>query len=334
MATKTAAILLLLLLGLASCQKEFDPTGKWEESYAAYCLLNLMDTVQYVRINRVFLSPDDPALYFQNADSVNVDPAIMEVKLYALLDGLPEGDPVYFEPTDEFPKEEGAFSVEDYFVYKSAEMLEAGRSYRLVIRNIRSGFEMQAETVLLGNRTLEYSFLQTRFYNINQYSPEPIDYFGSLVSTQFEKRVLRLLYYEYHGPERQLKYLDWRSPYVKSAASVLADSAQVSDELLKYFAQNIPVDPNVKRKAVGIDKMLIINDEFTTLYIDYYNFISSGEYVPGYTNFDRGAGILASRYNYTFFAMRLKPETLDTLAYGRFTKDLGFADASGNWPPP
>jgi hypothetical protein len=331
---KILASLMALVLVLYSCQKDPEIAGAFEESYAAYCLLNLKDTVQYVRVNRVFYCSGDPADYFLDPDSVNVDPGIIEVSMVTLNDGLPEGDPVIFIPTDEFPKEEGTFSCEDYFVFKSTRLLEADRSYRVIIRNKETGFEMKAETGLLGNRPLSYSFLETRYYNINQYQPEPIDYQGSLITSQFKKRIFRLIYYEYHGEERVMKYCDWRSPYTKSEESVTGDSAQLSDDLFRYYAENIPVIPGIRRQAVGVDKMLIINDDMVSIYIDYSENLNSGQYIPGLTNFNKGVGLLASRYYYTFFAMGLRPETLDSLAYGRYTKDLGFADSNGNWPPP
>lgn len=325
-------ILLPIILFTAifhSCQKDPDIEGDWQESYAAYCLLNLKDTVQYIRINRVFYSSDDPANYFQVPDSVNVDPDIMAVSMVSLLDGEPDGDSVVFTPTDAFPKDEGLFSSETYFVFKSTCLLKADRTYRITIRNTETGFKMKAETGLLGNRPLSYSFTETRYYNINQYQPEVIDYEGSLITSQFDKRIIRLVYYEYQGDQKVMKYCDWRSPYTKAFETGREDTAQLSDDLFGYFAENIPVIPGIKRKAVGIDKMLVINDEMVSLFIGYSENLSSGQYIPGLSNFDHGVGLFASRYYYTFFAMGLKPKTIDSLAYGRFTKELGFADSGG-----
>jgi len=332
----TLRILTLMIISgllLGSCEKEFDPTGEWEENYAAYCLLNLKDSVQYVRVNRVFLSSDDPSQYFQVPDSVNVSPDRIEVSLFVLNDGIEEDGPVMFVPTDEFPKDDGLFSSENYYVYKSNFPLLPDRTYRLVIRNRETGFEMQAETPLLGRRPLDYSYKETRFYNITQYYPESIDYEGSLITSQYQKRVVRLLYYEIYGDVKVKKYLDWRSPYTKSSEDFTEDTAQLSDDLLRYFAENIPVDPGVNRIAVGVDRMLVLNDEKVTLYIGSSSYSSPGQFVTDMTNFDRGTGLFASRYYYTYFAVRLKPQTLDTLAYGRFTKLLRFADSQGNWPP-
>jgi hypothetical protein len=327
------AFLMVMLLVLYSCQEDPEIAGAFEESYAAYCLLNLKDSVQYVRINRVFFCSGDPADHFQDPDSVNVDPEVMEVSLVALKDGLPEGEPVLFFPTDGFTKEDGLFSSEDYIVFRSNVPLVPDRTYRLVIRNTDTGFEMIAETALLGGRPLSYAFAETRYYNINQYQPESIDYQGSLITSQFDKRIFRLLYYEYRNEQPEMKYIDWRSPYSKSFGPAGADSGQISDDLLRYFAENIPVVPGLKRKAVGMDKMLLINHEMVTLFIGYAGNLSSAQYVPGFTNFDKGVGLFSSRYYYTFFAMGLRPSTLDSLSYGRFTKDLGFADSGGNWPP-
>jgi hypothetical protein len=250
--------------------------------------------------------------------------------MITLKDGQQEGEPVYFLPTNAFPKEEGLFAGEEYYVYRSPVMLKADRSYRLIVRNRESGFMMQAETDLLGSRTLEYSFIQTRFYNINQYHPESVDYNGSLITSQFEKRVIRLLYYDVKDDKKYLRYVDWRSPYLKFESAQFTDTAQLSDDMFRYFGEHIPLDTSVKRIAVGVDKMLIINDEMVTLFMNYYNYVLNGQYVPSLSSFDQGQGLFASRYNYTFFAMRLKAKTIDSLAHGRFTGHLGFIDSNGN----
>jgi len=158
-----------------------------------------------------------------------------------LLDGVPDGDSVIFTPTGAFPKDEGLFSSEDYFVFKSAYQLKADRTYRITIRNSETGFEMKAQTGLLGNRPLAYSYAETRYYNINQYQPEDIEYDGSLITSQFEKRIIRLLYYEYEGDARVMKYCDWRSPYTKSQEDGRQDQAPVrrDHEVLRPVAEQV-----------------------------------------------------------------------------------------------
>lgn len=316
---------------LFSCQEEFTVTTEKEESYAVYSLLNLKDSANYVRINRIFLSADDPGQYLQVADSVNIRPGDFEVTLQPYLEGNAE-ELILLYPSDDYFKDDGLFATQYYQAFKTNQQLLPDRNYRLTVRNILTGFEMHAETALLGRRTIQSTFLETRYYNINQYFPEIIDYNGDLTLGQWDKKIERFLYYEYSGSDVRMKYVDYRANWEKRPGEKADTAGQLSDEFLKYLAGEIQEDTSVRRKAIGVDKMLYINDDELMLFIEYSEDQSSGHYIPALTNFDHGAGILASRYYYTYFAMRLRPETLDTLAYGRFTGNLRFADSQGNWP--
>jgi len=320
-------------LFLISCEKEFNVITEKQEAYAVYCLLNLKDSAQYVRINRVFLSADDPAQYLQDPDSVNIRAEDFKVTLQPFLEGAAENI-ILLNPTSDYPKDNGLFSTSHYQTFKTGISLKQDRTYRLTIRNVVTGYEMTAESDLLGRRTIENTFKETRYYDINQYDPEPIDYDGDLSPGQWDKIIQRFLYYEYVDNKVLMKYVDWRREWMKDGESV-SDTAeyQLSEEFLRYIAENIKYDTTVKRKAIGVDKMMLINDEELTIYIDFTEDQSSGHYIPDLSNFDQGTGILASRYYYTYFAMKLRKTTIDTLAYGRFTGHLRFADSQGNWPP-
>jgi hypothetical protein len=324
---------IFLCLLLVSCQKEFTVTTEKQEAYAVYCLLNLKDSAQYVRINRVFLTPVDPSVYLQEADSVNINAEYFEVTLQPFLEDIAE-PPLVFHPSEDYIKEDGTFSTGHYKTFKTSRYLLPDRNYVLSVRNLQTGYEMKAETEIFGRRTIENTFKETRYYDINQYHPEQLDYDGDLTPGQWEKMIYRFLYYEYRGDQITMKYVDWRHDFAKSAAAGTDSTTfQLSDEVLNYLADNIPADTGVRRKAVGLDKMLLLNDKKLTIFIQYSEDQSSGHYIPVMTNFDQGAGLLASRYYYTYFALKFRKETIDTLAYGRFTRQLRFADSQGNWPP-
>ena len=184
---------------------------------------------------------------------------------------------------------------------------------------------MHAETDLLGSRTITYSFNEVRYSNITQYFPEIIDYDGDLTPGQWEKKIFRFLYYEYSSGQARMKYADWRVENGQVDDDLKGTAVcQLSDDFLQYLAGELITDSSVSRKPVGIDKMMILNDEELSIFIEISKDQPTGHYIPGFTNFDSGAGILASRYYYTYFAMKLNMATIDSLAYGRFTRHLGF----------
>jgi hypothetical protein len=269
----------------------------------------------------MYFTDDDPAEYTQVPDSVYFDPDVISVVLEEIRAGATTRT-INLQPSNDYTKEEGAFTTEGYFTYKTNTLLKADREYRLIILNTETGFRMESLIIPLGRRNLEYEFRQKRYTNVNLYKPEKLDYNGFLTPGQFDKQIMRLLYYEYSASDTFLRVADWRYTWTKNT---LEDTAlQLSDGFLQFLSRDIPTAAGIKRQAVGVDKMIILNDELLTQYMEYFSHMEPAHYIPHFTNFSNGAGLFASRYYYTYFAMELKDETLDSLAYGRFTKDLGF----------
>jgi hypothetical protein len=315
---------LAICIFLLSCQKDFSVVTDKGESYAIYSLLNLKDSANYVRINRIYISDDDPEQYIDDPDSVNIRAEDFQVTLQPYQSEDAE-EIIVLNPSNDYIKDQGPFAIAHYQTFKTTQQLQPGQNYLLTVRNKLTGFEMHAETHLLGSRTIEYSFKEVRYTTVNQYVPELLDYNGDLGPGQWDKRIYRFLYYEFSGNETRMKYVDWRIDYDTDTSEAKSTSVcQLSDDFLKYLAAEIKADTSVSRKAVGVDKMIFLNDDALTVYIAVHEEQSSGHYIPDFTNFDKGTGILASRYYYTSFAMKLKNETLDSLAYGRFTGNLGF----------
>lgn len=306
----------------------------WEENYAVFSTLNLKDTAQYVRINRLFHTAGNPNNYTQDPDSIHVHPEDFEVYLEHRKDGELNGSPIILYPSKDFNKEDGSFSQEGYSVFKTTRRLVIDSDYKLVIRNIRTGFQMEATTPTFGRRTLHQSFLEKRYFNIGQYKPERLDYHGNLMPDQFEKMVQRLLYLEISPTDTVEKILDWR-PWLYHLGLEQKDSdndtAQFTDDYFEFIGASIPIKSGVKRLAIGVDKLLIVNSEELDLFIDLSTTGSTLYYDPNYTNFNRGTGFFGFRYYYTFFAIELADISLDSLALGSFTKHLNFADSEGNW---
>ena len=320
-----------LFLFITACEKDWNTLEKWEELYAVYGTFNLKDTAQYIRVSRVFAVNDNPHDYVQIADCVNVQNSVLEVTLEHWKDGQQAGPTIWMHPSKDFAKEEGEFASDQYVVFKTTKRLQIDSEYRLRVRNTASGYEMTATAPTFGRRTLHQSFLEKRYFNITQYKPERLDYDGTLTPDQFEKMVQRLLYLEITPTDTIEKILDWR-PWLEHYGYYKSDSTQqFTDAYFEYIRDNIPANPELKRLAIGVDKLLIVNSEELQLFIDLGASQGTLHYNPDYTNFDKGTGIIGFRYYYTFFAIQLKPETLDSLAMGRFTKELNFADSQGNW---
>lgn len=330
MIKRIISVLILVLL-LVACEKDWNTLEKWEELYVVYGTFNLKDTAQYIRINKVFTTNNNPYDLISVADCVHISSSDFKVELEQWQDGNKIGPSIPMNPSIDYQKEGGDFSIENYAVFKTTHRLVYDSEYKLRIKQLNTGYEMSAVIKTFGRRTLHQSFLEKRYFNSAQYKPEPLDYNGSLIPTQFEKMIQRLLYLEIIADDTLERVLDWR-PWLDHYKQSAEDTVlQLNDDYFTYISEQIPVNQNIKRIAVGVDKLLILNCVELELFMDLSSANSSLHYNPEYSNFNRGAGFVGFRYYYTSFAMDLKDETLDSLSFGRYTKELNFADAQGVW---
>ena len=316
----------VLILLLSSCEKDLE-LSDWKDTSVVYALLNLKDSVQYIRINRAYVA-DDPYQVVGNSDSISYGIDELKITIQKLEGDTTVGDPIEFTPSFRFNKEEGLFTTKNYFIYKSIVQLEGGNEYYLEVENLKEGWIASAKTKILGNQTIAYTFIQNRYYKRPMFSPEHIDYPRSLNPSHYHLRTTRFLYKEMKDGKVYKKYVDWVPDLTKDDDT---SDIQFSDDFYKYIASQIPVDPNVKRQAVGVDLMLYIANEDLFIYINLINRPDAYQSVPEYTNVENGIGLFSSRYYYTFFAKKLKARTIDTLSWGRFLYNHKFCDSHGNW---
>ena len=326
---KTRVILVLLFaMIVTSCETDLD-VAPWKEITVVYGVINIKDTLQYVRINRGYTSPyDDPLNYTQVNDSVNYYQDLFEVYLEEYQSGNMLGEPVEYEAVDR-QKEPGLFSNESNCVFRTNTPINVGSEYKLRIINLETGHEIYGQAPVLGGVTIERAFTWERaFYRVN-YSAEKVPgYEGSLDPDEHDNYIVRFLYWEYKNGRTLHKYVDWvpTMNWLKDE-----DTIQMFDAYWKYLSEEIEIDPNVKRTARGIDYMLALPGKELQNYITIYEYPTNPHFNPEYTNMSDGAGVFGCKYFYTYFGLKLKRRTVDTISWGRHLINHRFSDSYGEW---
>ena len=321
-------LVLLLAAYFVACEKDLD-TAEWKEISVIYGVINQKDSVQYVRINRVYTSPhDDPLNYTQVNDSVNYPQEIFEVFLEEYQDGELVGEPIEYYPVDR-QKEPGLFSNESNCVFKTDKEIKKDCEYKIRVINKETGHESWGTAPVLGGVSIKESFSWERaFYRVNYPAERLPDYEGSLDPTEIHEYIVRFLYWEFKGGETYYKYVDW-VPHLLTLKN--EDSVQMFDAYWEYLAENIEVDPNIKRQARGIDYMLALPGKEIQNYIIVYEQATNPHFYPEYSNMSEGAGVFGSKYFYTYFGLQLKKRTIDTISWGRHLINHRFSDSQGEW---
>ena len=329
---KIQHLLLLIILFMSACEK-VDLNAPYMEIPVVYCILNQKDTVQYVRINRMYQC-ENGYDYMQNVDSITYAFGAWEVCLEQWRNGEMIADPIVFEPSTAIAKDNGPFTTGNHVLYKTEQGLLANCDYLLKCRKKDSGLELKAECSSLG----KYNYISVSEDSRTYYSPgyfqEIIDYHGSLFHPNYDRKIMRFLYLEYRNNVTYHKYVDLfprENPLFIAPLKDDSLDAQFPAEYFRYLSECIPVDPEVRREAIGVDHMFTIANEELFRYISLYNDINAYFYVPDFTNFENAKGIFSCRYHYTYFGKLLKGETIDTISYGKYLKNHRFADSQGNW---
>ncbi len=329
---KTVAILLMIsILFSFSCETDLDGP-EWKEITIVYSLINLKDTAQYIRINRGFSTTDDPYNYTQVNDSVNYPPNTFDVFLEKYESGVIAGETVQYEPVDR-QKEPGLFSNASNCVYKTNIPIHKNCEYKLRVIDRITGKEAWGMASVLGEVTPEESFYWERaFYRVNYVAEYIPDYEGTLDPYYHEHYIMRFLYWEYKDGETYYKYVDW-VPTMDPLKAIADDDTtyQLFDAYYEYLSEKIVVDPNIKRRARGVDYMLALPGKELQNFIQVYEQPTNPHFFPDYTNMHDGNGIFGSKYYYTYFGLKLKKRTVDSISWGRHLYYHRFADSNGDW---
>lgn len=329
---RTGYVFLTLLLFLSvSCEKDLE-MAEWKEIPVVYSLINIRDSAQYIRINRAYLTDDDPNPYTQVNDSVNYPFNTFDVFLEEYRNGNIQGEPVQYYPVHR-EKEPGLFSNASNCVYKTTTPINKDGEYLLRIINRSTGNEIQGRAKVLGDITLEESFAWERaFYRVNYYAEPLYEYDGSLDPYDHEHHIVRFLYWEYDNGTTYYKYVDW-VPSFNPLKDLNDDDTtyQMFDAYYEYLSEQIPIDPTIKRRARGVDYMLALPGEELATFIQVYEQPTNPHFFPDYSNMEGGFGLFGSKYYYTYFGLKLRVESIDTLSWGRYLINHRFVDSNGEW---
>lgn len=317
------------MLSLYACDNELEIGSNYKKCLVIYGLLNLKDSTQYIRVQESYYSKDDGMFAAGIIDSICPKPEDIEIYMEVLNNEEVIDGPIYLEYVENYPKDSGLFANSRNLVYRFKQALIPHYTYRLHVYDKTSGIRAIGTTDLLGGRNYLYSYCESRYYMSTYYPVENIenyqffDYFSNI-----EGQVKRFLYKEFINEKEYLRYVDCK-PFqdLKTAGnSPVNDSmgCQFSDTYLQFLAEHIPIIEGVTREIVGVDQIVTLPDKNVDFYFSNCNNDDLFHYLEDFSNIENGQGLFASKYYLTFFAQRLFPATIDSVAYGRFTGHLGF----------
>lgn len=352
--------LLIAIGGLIGCETDFDLNSDWKEIAVVYGLLDQSEDVQFVRLNKAFLTSgnaleaaqEQDSIYFNNPKvrlnewsrnavwnettrKFEKDPDASLINTYELEKVDANSDP-------NLPnKEDGVFVDDPYFVYVFDQA-----QYPDTILNQNSTYELEIETDS-GNKVSGITPLVRDFDIL---APKSTQGFNLLA----DKRVLRWkeagngsiydldVVFNYREEVNNdptdftIKQVVYRpfSNFTGNNNGSSFDFDFIPESFLNYLKSEIGEEGSENYKRIFIQPL-----EFTfyagsrqlEVFADVANIsdnsINSGQARPFYTNVENGLGVIASRYKKTVGAP-LSPASLTELYCGEITKGLRFVENS------
>lgn len=327
--TKTWLRLLLPVMAagiMASCETGIDINSDNQDVPIVYCVLNSADSFQYVRLQKTYLI-DQAAL----ENPPEQDSMLFTGEIVVTMERWSGGkvvETIRFAPTNEIPKDSGFFPSEKNILYKAKAKIVANQIYRLYIYLGSKEKVLYAETSSLGTLTvvdpMQLSERKISLCEGTNYTCRwlPVE------SAGVYQIVLRLNYKETIDGETKLKTLNWPQPFGSPGSDAAYLSLDISGaRFMHILKDNLKSGEGIVREVIGMDFEIVSGSMEMKYYIES-TAPSEGALMekPVYSNITNGIGLFSSVARVSVTDLLLAPVTIDSIAYGKYTRTLGFLD--------
>lgn len=323
----------------SSCNNDLELIGDKIEVPIVYGAISVTDPFVFIRLERAF--GDNviaPAEIAKNPDSLYFPSAIVNISLPS------ESFSVDLERVDAttlgFPRDTGIFATNPNYIYKVDKNLfvfKPGAEYVLTITI--EGKVYTAKTILINQieiLTPKLSLPLAWDPKINEVITQgPQFWYEPLGNIDIADPAIISVYVRFNYKERDVavsqEYLD------KSLMITVAESVIPADNRFRYSINKIYssiglgliASSTIDRYFTSIDFVVVTGGKE---FLDYNEALAANAGITGtqdfpiFTNIKGGYGIFSSKNTQIFPGYNLGEPSLDSLAFGRFTKGLNFRD--------
>lgn len=310
-------LLLVSSLFWMSCDKDVELLADYEDIPIVYGLINPVDSISYLRIEKAFLTDGDVFEAAAIADS-NLYSYKLNVRLYS------DNVSITFDTMTVHNKEGGIFYAPDMMVYYAVtnELLNDDDEYFLEITNPVTGTIVTSSSSLIDGSRMNIDYPRNKISFDGDNSIE----FESIVNGRLYDVNLRYHYKEVDitTNDTTWHYVDWILPSQTSLYLTGGETMYFlysGDAFYANLLQNIPVNNSVFRLTGDCDVIVSVADETFNVYMDV-NSPSTSLVIdrPSYTNIENGYGVFASRT----YKVKTAPLSANSITKLRSYEELNF----------
>jgi hypothetical protein len=319
---KIAIFLLLISTLFMACETDFEVNAEWKEVTVVYGLLDQSQQQQYIKINKAYLGEGNALQMASVADSVNYNPADLEVKIFKVKESFSSVDTLGFVTLYDtiLEKDSGLFATDENIIYTLPSNFfltnnADEKDYILSIVNKKSGKEVWAKTHLIHALALDIPPNKPMgFYSTipSPPIPMPLEKLQTTVDWNHFNRqddskegkiyqiIARIHYKDYFQNDTIPTYLDWMQPQITYDGSNEMHYTFDGDAFVNTLATKIKNTDNtlIARRLSNVELFFTVGSE------DLYTYMAVNEPFEGivqerpvFTNINNGIGIFTCRYN-------------------------------------
>jgi hypothetical protein len=321
---KYKSICLACLAFLTGCETEIDLFAPGDPVPVVYCLLDPEDSMQYVRLGSTYpVYPGDTN--FRPAQDEILLKGEMEVYLSAEYSDRSQ-EIYYGKPIDTIPKDSGWFPSAVNQMYAIPCILRPSTKYSLYIRFPETNRIIHGETVSMGGPLV---VVNPELVPGREATLIPgIDYFVHIETMAYGpifQSTMTFRYAELRNGVRSDCALVFKQPfgYAYDTTQTYGELRISGDRFLIDVSRSIQPEPGVKRIPLGLDFFISCGGTDLALKIRAENDKQSFSILE-VNNLDNAFGIFSCLTHHYVNNIPLSRFTIDTLALGPLTRDLGF----------
>ncbi|MFO7617159.1 MAG: DUF4249 family protein [Bacteroidales bacterium] len=311
------------------CTEDVDLYQEGEPTPVVYCLLDPVNSIQYLRLGRTFRAGEYDPAQIQVPDSTvwNLphEVYVEEYQSGAKLNRYP------FEPFPDGRKDTGYFPDTNLRLYSAAFRPVPGNDYRLYV-HFPDLLKMVSARITVHDlpKILDPVPIATRKINFEPGQPFTIRWLPGQ-HTGVYQMVFRIHYRDSIAGGIEFHQADYLTGGLfNQQANLMQESQMGGPSFFSAMASQIPEVPGIVREVASVEFILLSGGidlgflfrsdvERGTLFTNLGN----------YTNLVNGIGVFSSRTVQHIPNLTLSEVTLDLLARGETTKNLGFRDSKG-----
>ncbi|MFA6129031.1 MAG: hypothetical protein WC699_17165 [Bacteroidales bacterium] len=324
---KTISFLLALLLALVGCTTEIDLMVPGDPVPVVYCLLDPADSIQYIRLGQTYsVDPGNPDLK-PTQEKILVDEDILVYMTAEYTDR--KQDVYYASRVYNIDKDSGFFPSSVNQLYAIRCKIKTDTRYSLYIHFKESNKIVHAETQSLG--TLFYIIDPELVQGRTATLLPGIDYYvrfnpvihGSIFQSTMTFRYAEIQ--EGRWADRSM-VLPQEFLYEDDTTLKFAEQRISGERFLIDVSRALKPDSTIRRVPLGLDFHISCGGDDLALKISAENNTQSFSILE-VNSFDNAFGIFSCLTHKYVWNVPISRFTLDTLALGPMTRDLGFLTA-------